>query len=85
MANENQVAFFLMFLYFTMFVDLAQRWKKGRDISLVFLAGLELDNFPLENYLSMFLFTVLQLPSLSQAAMNLCKHISILLMYLEIK
>lgn len=65
MANENQVAFFMMFLYLTMFVALAQKWKKGKDISLVFLAGLEVDNMPLENYFSMFPFKVLQLPFLS--------------------
>lgn len=73
MANENQVAFLMMFLYLATFVVLAKKWKKGRDISLIFLAGLELDNILLENYLSMFPFKVLQLPFLSQTAMNLCK------------
>lgn len=59
MANENQVAF----LYSTMFIALVQKWKKERGISLIFLAGLDLDNIPLEKYLSMFPFKVLQLPS----------------------
>lgn len=63
MANENQVAFLMTFLYSTMFIALAQKWKKERAISLVFLAGLDLDNIPLEKYLSMFSFKVLQLPS----------------------
>lgn len=47
-----------MFLFLTLLVALAQKWKRGKDISLIFLARLGLGNIPLKN-LPVLLFKVL--------------------------